>query len=384
MERKKKAENKNKKKTSRLAKRIIIGFFSIILALVLIIGIAALVMYKKGELSLRAAASSSGPNIAVDEEEVEKVRESLGLTSVAWQDDWVVHDGKVYEYRDDMLNFLVMGIDVGGELSSETELSDWSAGQADAIFIVALNQDDKTISVIGVPRNSMTDIDVYDSNGECIKTVYDQICLQYGFAGGGELGLEKMTEGVSEILWDLPIHGACAVSFDAMGIIADSLGGIEVTITDDMISDVYSDYTLGSTVTLTSKNIVKYLRYRDTDELGSPTVRLERQKNFLKVLAADVMQEIKDDVFFVREVYNAVMPYMNTDVTVDRAVYLGTQVIGCTLTDDDFYQLTGEDKEVFTTDEDGTEHSYDDYYLDEDELENILIEVFYKEVVISE
>ncbi len=364
--------------------RIIIGIFSAVLALVLVAAVALFAVYKKGELSLRAAASSSGPNIKVDEEEVEKAKENLGgVTAIAWQDDWVAHDGKVYEYRDNMLNILVMGIDVDGELSSETELSDWSAGQADAIFVVAINQDDKTISVIGVPRNSMTDIDIYDSNGECIDMIYNQICLQYGYAGGGEFGLEKMTESVSGLLWDLPIHGACAISIGAAGVIADSLGGIEVTVTDETISEEYSDFALGSTVTLTSENVEAYLKYRDLSEIGTPTIRLERQNDFLKVLAVDAMQAINDDVFLIKDVYNAIAPYMNTNISVDSAISLGTQVIGCSLSEDDFYQLTGVDNAVYFTAEDGSEDFWDDYYLDEDELERILIEVFYKEVTVS-
>ena len=370
---------KKRKKKSWLA-RIAMGILSTFFVLLLTLGLVGIVIYKSGEMSLKASASTSAPSLGVDEEEVERIRESLGFNqSVAWQDDWIIYDEKVYEYCDNTLNFLLLGIDHGGELSKETDTSDWEVGQADTIFLVSLNQMDKTLSVIGIPRNAMINIEIYNEEKECIDTIYNQICLQYAYAGGGELGLEKMKESVSKLFGGLPIHGACAVSFDAVSVITDHLGGIEVVVPDDM-TEYNKNYTIGSTQTLTGSNVVNYLRYREYYTLGSPTVRLARQKAFMKVAAGRVMGEIKSNPMFVKEVYEAVKPYMNTDITMDEAVYIATKALDCTLTDQSFYQLTGEDKAKYIDDKD----FYDDYYLDENELKRIMIQVFYKEVRMSD
>ncbi|MCD8039326.1 MAG: LCP family protein [Lachnospiraceae bacterium] len=373
-----KTEKKNK------LGKIAMCILSTILILLLSLGLVGIIVYKSGEMELKASASASAPQIDTDEEEVERIRESLQYAdTVAWQDDWVVYDGKVYEYREDMLNFLLLGIDRSGSLSTETELSDWSAGQADTIFLVTLNQEDKAISVIGIPRNSMVDVEIFNSEKECIETIHDQICLQYGYAGGGELGLDKMKESVSELFCGLPLHGACAVSFDAVSAITDRLGGIEVVVPDDMTA-YNSSYIKGSTQTLTGKNVVGYLRYRNYSELGSPTTRLERQKAFMKAAADDVMQAIKENPMFVKEIYELVKPYMNTDISVDEAVYISAKALDCGFSEQSFYQLTGEDKAVYFTDDNGNEDFYDDYYLDEDELKEIMMNVFYKEVKVSD
>ncbi len=379
MKRKTGRTGKKRKKKSWLA-RIAMGILSTLFVLLLTLGLVGIVIYKSGEMSLKASASSAAPRLEVDEEEVEKIRESLGYNqSVAWQDDWITYDGKVYEYREDTLSFLLLGIDHSGSLSSETELSDWSAGQADTIFLVSLNQEDKALSVIGIPRNSLVDVEVFNSDKECIETIRDQICLQYAYAGGGRLGLEKMTESVSTLFGGLPIHGACAVSFDAVSVITDRLGGIEVVVPDDMTA-YKSSYTQGSVQMLTGDNVVNYLRYRDMHTLGSPTVRLTRQKAFMKVAANRAIQEIKSNPAFVKDAYEAIKPYMNTDITVDEAVYIATKALDCTLSERSFYQITGEDRADYI-DED---NYYNDYYLNEDELKKIMIDVFYKEVRISD
>lgn len=375
---------KGKVKKKNRAGKIVMGILSSIVVLLLTLGLIGIIIYKSGEMALRASASMPAPRVKTDAQEIDKIREGLEYkNSVAWQDDWIIYEDKVYEYREDMLNFLLLGIDQGGSLPKETELSNWNAGQADAIFLLSLNQKDKTISVIGIPRNSMVDVEIFNSEKECIETIYNQICLQYGYAGGGELGLEKMKEGVSELLWELPIHGACAVSFDAVSAVTDRLGGIEVVVPDDM-TDYNSSYIKGSTQMLTGKNVVSYLRYRDTETLGSPTTRLERQKAFIKAAAAHVLQEIKANPIFVKEIYESLRPFMNTDITVDEAVFIGTKALDCTLPEQAFYQLPGEDRaEYIDAQKDGQDY-YDDYYINEEELKRIMIDVFYQEVRVSD
>lgn len=93
--------------------------------------------------------------------------------------------------------------------------------------------------------------------------------------------------------------------------------------------------------------------------------------------------KLKSNPMFVSDVYQAIVPYMNTDITLDRAVYLGAEAIDYRITADSFYQLTGEDKQVDFTTKTGSQDFYDDYYLDDDALQKMVMEVFYHEVVLD-
>lgn len=127
-------KEKRKRKRSGLEK-VVMCLLSTVLIIVLVLGLAGTILYKSGEIALKASANAAEPQMVIDLEEIIKIREEIEYNAgVAWQDDWVVYDGKVYEYRDDMLNFLLLGIDHDGSLSTETKLSDWNAGQADTIF----------------------------------------------------------------------------------------------------------------------------------------------------------------------------------------------------------------------------------------------------------
>lgn len=384
------AGKESHRRRGKIFSRLVMGLALLLLVLLLAVGVAGVALYKSGEASLRASVSTQAPAMERDWQSVENVQGgNPPYNVVAWQEDWVVYEGGAYEYSQETLNFLLLGIDRAGTLKKETDLSNWNAGQADALFLVSLDTENKKMSIIGIPRNSMVELEIYNEVGQCNDTLYNQICLQYGYAGGGELGLETTKKRVSELFCQLPIHGVCAISFHAIEIITDMLGGIEVTVPDEMAGygetlSFQEGFAQGSRMLLTGETVCDYLRYRDLAVLGSPTVRLTRQKEFLKDAIGVVFDKVHQNFALVGDIYKAVVPYMNTDITLDEAVYLAAWSKDCQVEDCSFYQLTGEDRKVDYIKEDGTPSYFDDYYLDEEALKKIMIEVFYKRVVMEE
>jgi hypothetical protein len=189
--------NEKEKKPMKKVTKIIVGILSVFLGLIVIVGITFVVLYKSGEASLKASATTLAPTVEVDEQD--KVEFEYANT-IAWQDDWIAYDGKVYEYNEDTLNFILLGIDKEGELGKEENYTYSEVGQADAIFLVSLNNRDKTFNLICIPRNSMVDLEVYNEDKEVVRTFHNQICLQYPYAGGGQSGLDKR-KYIGFVLW---------------------------------------------------------------------------------------------------------------------------------------------------------------------------------------
>lgn len=346
----------------------------------LIFIIIAFLLYKSGEKALRNGANNVVPVVEVSQEAIDSAKEKFAYgNTIPWQDDWIVYDEKVYEYNEDTLNFLLLGIDQRGKLDSTTDLSDWEAGQADAVFIVSLNPEEKKVNVIGIPRNAMAYVELFDTDQTSMGYIYNQVCLQYGYAGGGALGLEATKRLVSEVLYNLPIHGTCAINFDAIGILTEMIGGVEVTVKEDL-TILGSEYTIGNQVVIKGDNTVDYLIYRDTSILGSPTTRLTREKEFLQAMISKAVSCVKSNPTIVKEVYNAILPYMNTDITLDKAVYLAMNSLDYKIDNNSFYQLQGRDVEVTGIGEFGEERTFNDLYLDEEYLLETVVKVFYKEV----
>ena len=134
-----------------------------------------------------------------------------------------------------------------------------------------------------IPRNTMTEIEVFDYFGNPIGTETKQLTLAYAFGDGREKSCELTVGALSKLLFGLQIDGYFAVNMDSIPYFNDAVGGVPITVEDEMIAEKYpDDFKMGETVTLTGDLTEKYVRFRDINEDGSATVRLHRQKGYLK------------------------------------------------------------------------------------------------------
>ncbi len=390
MNKKYREKEKAKKKKKRKGLHIAFGIFSGIVIFITLLGLAFILVYKSGQAKLKQSAEGKTPEgrLLTDAEREQIAREKAGLTALQWEDNWVVIGDKIYAYDEECVNLLFLGIDRPGDIGEETDFDNWEAGQTDAIFMVSLNPSKKSVSIIGIPRNSMVNVDIYDEENHKIDTVFDQICLQYAFAGGGQPGLDKVEESVETLLYGLPVHGAFAVGYDAVGIINDMAGGVDVEVLETFETS-RQKFVEGETLHLDGDMALSYVRGRNFGQIGSPTLRLQRQKQYLVALIDKVRGKVKENPMLVKDMYGAVSSYMNTDVTLEEVVYLAAESVDYRFGDGSFYLLQGEDRVVEIPEEERNrkteaEPFYDDYYLDEESIKEIMLEVFYEEVVTGE
>ena len=105
---------------------------------------------------------------------------SISMGSGASAESSVVHyKGKAYQYNQNLMNVLFLGIDTTQDLSQEDMPGD--AGQSDCILIVSMDKQKKTARLLQVSRDTMTDIDTYDVSGNYVSTVQGQLALQYAY-----------------------------------------------------------------------------------------------------------------------------------------------------------------------------------------------------------
>lgn len=375
-------KKQNKKiRPAKRAARVIVIFFATVFSVLLLLGMILFFLYKSGKSSLYGKAANSAP--VVDGEQDFLAAQGIEkFDTVQWQSDWIAVDGRVYEYNTDTINILILGIDRMGGLDDSTDYENWDAGQADAIFIVSLHPAERTMKVVAIPRNSMVQLNIYGTDGEIQEQIYNQICLQYGYAGGGENGLTEMMRAVSELLYQLPIHGAAAIGYDAIVTINDAVGGVEIEVLEDIIYD--PEMVKGNIVCLTGEQAFLYLHHRDVTRAGSPTERLQRQKQYLLAFVDTAKAKMKENPLIVSDVYRALAGYMNTDITLDQAVYMATEILNYRFAVEEIYTLEGEDKIVHYINEEGQEDFFDDYYLSEDSIKKVMAEAFYTEVHLTE
>lgn len=317
-----------------------------------------------GKRSLLGASDSVRPELqaAIGTGELAKEEQ------IRWQDGWVKYQDTIYQYNQDILTFLVMGIDRNSDATAVEEGTE--GGQADALFLASMNPKDRSVKIIGINRNTMTDIDIYNGEGAYISTTTAQIAVQHGFGDGMEKSCEYQKKAVQRLFYNLPIHGYAAVNMSAIPKINDAVGGVNVMVLEDL-TGADKNLVKDNYVHLTGESAFWYVQYRDMDLFGSADMRLERQKQYLSNWVNTSEQEIRKDISVALDLYNAISPQMVTDISLDEAAYLASILPGYQFDDKDFYIIEGETV---------MGEEFEEFYPDEDALYRLILDVFYEKV----
>jgi LCP family protein required for cell wall assembly len=289
--------------------------------------------------------------------------------AAGWKEGWVKYNGQVYAYNEDILTFLVMGIDKNRDVKEVEEGT--NGGQADALFLVVLNPHDNSLSVIGINRNTMTDISVYDDNGAYVNTIKAQIAVQHGFGNGVEESCEYQVNAVQHLFYEMPVHGYAAINMSAIGPLTDMVGGVDVVALEDIKSGNSTVIKEGEEVHLEGDLAFAYIHNRDTKEFGSADHRLERQKQFITTYLQKVKQKTKEDIGFPISVYQSIAPQTVTSLTVDEMTYLVSIAKDYSFDENYLYTLKGETKQGDV---------FEEFYVDETDLFELILKIFYEPV----
>lgn len=359
---------KRKKKQKKY--RILLAVVLTIVAVFVLAIIFYFVAGAMGKARLHSADQTIEPALMVTEEAEELTEEEQQI----WQDGWIKYNGRIYAYNDDILTFLFMGIDKNDEVVQEVA-EGTNGGQADALFLLVLNPHTESIDVIGINRNSMTDIDVYNEEGAYVNTITAQIAVQHGFGNGVEESCEYQVKAVRNLFYQIPVHGYCAINAKAVIPLTDMVGGVELTALEDVrrYGDKSGTILLreGETKLLDGELAYSYVRFRDPKQFGSADMRLQRQKQYLAEMMNQVKSRTAKDLLLPVKMYNELSSYMTTNVTADEVAYLSSIALNYHFDQSSIYSLQGEtvQGEVF-----------EEFYVNEDALYEMIIDIFYEPV----
>lgn len=337
-----------RKETSKQRNRV--PFIILCLVLIIVLGVViGMAMKGRGEIGTGSDAGTE-----VGSGTVEK-----------WQEGVIKYDDKYYTYNNHIKSYLIMGIDI--ENSEGIEAGD--GGQSDAMFLLVTNDKDKTISIISINRNSMTDISVYGETGVVIKTIEAQICTQHAFGDGKHLSCGRAVDAVSQLFYNIPISGYLSMQMGAISIVNDAIGGVEVEVLRDLVDESKGvDLKAGETVTLNGNEAYVYLRSRDVNEFDSATNRLHRQEQYITSFAQQVKTYTDGDSQKALDIYESVEDYVVTNIDFSSFVL---KLDSYEYDASRMYTVPGETQ---------MGEKLEEYHVDDEALYDMIIQVFYEEV----
>ena len=282
-------------------------------------------------------------------------------SSEKWQEGTVIYDGRAYSYKDSVKNYLFMGID-NEDIAREAE-DGLSGGQSDAMFLLSIDSQNEKISVIAINRNTMVPIDVYDEDGNFLGQMPLQICLQHGYGDGLKLSCSRSVEAVRRLLDNIPISGYVSLNMGGIPAMNDAIGGIELTPIQDVS---FKGITIkrGVPINLNGRQAYAYLRARDIDEFGSSDKRLKRQIQYITAYLEKLMR----DTSKASTIYTEVSDYLVTSLDLVKLI---NSTKNMSFSEKDMISIPG------ATVLNG---EYEEYYVNEESLREIIMDVFYEPV----
>jgi LCP family protein required for cell wall assembly len=279
------------------------------------------------------------------------------------------YNGKKYQYNNRVTTLLYAGLDSFDELKQTATYGD--KARADSIMLIVLDEASKKMSVVAINRDTMTEVNRFSRNGGDLGTYVTHLGYAYANGDGGTASCENLKTAVSTLFNNLPIDGYMVSNQTSIVMINDLVGGVTVTVPNNDLATKYPELTEGNIVTLDESNVRAYVQQRDTAVDFSNEGRIERQKSFVLSFMDEFGTLVKDNSMQVWDELEECSNWMQTDITKNRYLSLADAFSQTNLAPDSYYILEGEDQ---------LGELHDEFYYDEDALQELIIKLFYREI----
>ena len=294
-----------------------------------------------------------------------------GKVDLRAEEQYTIYKSKKYKYRQEIVNILCLGIDKGVSMPY-IRANRGNIGMADAIILVSIDTKKNEMKGIAIPRDTMAEIQT-TKNGELSSKEQMQLCIQYAYGVSMQQSNEFTKDAVSKLLYDIQIQRCCAINFDALAIINDAIGGVDVEVLEN-IEEWEPKLPYGETVHLDGALALRFVRVRNRHDLNGAAMRTERQKQYAEAFIDKAKDAIKSDPTIPLTVFQELQKDRNmcTDVTTEDIMFLVSEMPKISFSSDMIQMLPG--KSVVGDD------GHTNYRMDVDAVKEIIINTFYEEV----
>lgn len=319
------------------------GCLTVGVVVLLVVGSLAISRWERNRYTVDAAADYT-TNIAATPEPKE-----------------ITVDGTIYRQRTGVSTYLFIGVDNEGEAKSNNSYI--GGGQGDTQMVLAVDDVNKTWQILQLNRDSMVDISVLGVRGDIVGTAHEQLAMAHSYGDGRQTSCENNANAVSNLLGGQKIDGYMALNMDGVAILADLVGGVPVKVTSDFTA-VDPELQEGTTVTLTGNQALTFVRSRKDVDDETNIARMERQRQFLTALQAQMNQQ---DTEFALRAYDALNKYMVTSIPSGTAEKIAEKIK--TYQELDLLTIEGDNR---------VEDGHWAYYLDNASLQTVILQMFYE------
>ena len=207
----------------------------------------------------------------------------------------VSYQGEIYREKPAMTSILLIGTD---RPEGSVGYGARQGGQADFLMLLVIDDNEKTVHRLHIDRDTMTAVETLGVLGNPIGTKEMQICLAHAFGTTPEENSRSVKRAVENLLEGIEIDYYLCMSMDSIGALNDALGGVTVTLTEDL-SGFDPQVTSGATVKLNAAQTELLVRTRMQIGDGTNESRMRRQRLFLEAAGETLKRRIQEEPEFL-------------------------------------------------------------------------------------
>lgn len=296
------------------------------------------------------------------------------------KDTAIVYNRNTYAYKKGITNILILGIDGEGNLYDGHSSGDM--GQSDAIYLMSIDSVNKKISLIGIPRDTMTSVSFYEKDGTLKSVGTAHIAVQYAYGKDIKDSVNLISGAVSSLLYNIQIDRVVVLSINSIAIINDAIGGVDVTIENDFTDEsgevLEESFIKGNTVHLMGDSARIFVQERDCNVNGSAMDRLSRQEQYFSAFIPKAKSVITKDIKTDIGIYNTLKSkgMLYTDMSFAEIMHIFMEVSKCGFISDDIKTVAGNVMQGKVM----QGKQFEEYYPDYEKLRAMVMETFYTEV----
>ena len=273
----------------------------------------------------------------------------------------IVKDDIRYFPRQDMTVIMVLGVEQTGKVA---DYKAEEAYPADMITLLIFDRQTKQCNLLSINRDTMAMMSSLNAYGKEDGTYFTQLALSHTFGTGREDSCINVRNAVSDLLGGIRIDYYYAMNMDAIALLNDAVGGVQVNVTEDF-SRVDPSIQMGE-MTLNGQQALNFVQSRRNVGSQNNLARMERQQIYMKGFVSALKGKLSEGAGGAMDIYEAVADYVVTDCSFS--------VLNRLMEDYGDYTLG----KVCTLPGTGSVgKQYFEFYVDEEKADALILELFY-------
>ena len=275
---------------------------------------------------------------------------------------------KKYTLDHPVKTYLFLGTDKSG--NEEATDDEYQGSMADALMLVVIDEQEKSYGILQLNRDTITEVPMLLADGTANASAKMQLCTAHWYGKDKTASCENTVNTVSKMLGGVPIDGYYALQMEAMSLLNHEVGGVTVTLEDDMTS-LDPEMKKGTTLTLTDHQAELLIQTRYAMDDDRNTERMRRQQIFMKAFMNKMKEKNAEDVNATIELYDRLRPYATENINMNELTTILQNMQG--YSDKGIIIIDGESR-IGEKLHDGEKHL--EFYMDKDSLESAMKELY--------